>query len=159
MRCAELPHGRAAGLLDRYGLEPVLIAPGCAVPGSFWGQPEAGLIARRLNYRADTPVHSLLHELAHFVCMDSARRRDLDMDAGGDDDEECAVCYLEILLADRLPPFSRQRCLADMDAWGYSFREASAAAWFCGDGRDAREWLLRHELIDARDQPSWRLRN
>ena len=56
-----------------------------------------------LYVRADTPVHSLLHELSHYVCMTPERRAGLDRDAGGDDAEECAVCYLQILLADELP--------------------------------------------------------
>jgi hypothetical protein len=45
-----------------------------------------------------------------------------------------------------------------MDAWGYSFREGSAQAWFTGDGRAARDWLLAHALIDAQVRPTWRLR-
>ena len=45
---------------------------------------EAGLIDRCLFLRDDTPAHSLLHELAHFVCMKSERRHGLDTDAGGD---------------------------------------------------------------------------
>ena len=58
------------------------------------------------------------------------------------------MCYLQVLLAEQLPGYSAARCLADMDAWGYSFREGSAAAWFDGDGREARAWLLAHGLID-----------
>lgn len=91
--------------------------------------------------------------------MDGQRREGLDTDAGGDDDEECAVCYLEILLAGRFPAYGSDRCIADMDAWGYSFREGSARNWFEGDGRDARSWLFRHRLIKADGTPSWRLRN
>jgi hypothetical protein len=136
----------------------VALAPGAEIPGSFWGAPEAGLVGEKLYYRADTPAHSLLHELAHVVCMDPARRDQLDTNAGGDDLEECAVCYLEVLLADELPPFDRTRCLADMDAWGYSFREGSARAWFRGDGREARTWLEAHDLVDAEGKPSFRRR-
>jgi hypothetical protein len=36
-----------------------------------------------------------------------------------------------------------------MDAWGYSFRLGSTAAWFGADAEDAREWLRRQGLIDA----------
>ena len=60
----------------------------------------------------------------------TARRAALATDAGGSDDEESAVCYLQVLLARRLSGFGAERCLADMDAWGYSFREGSARAWF-----------------------------
>jgi hypothetical protein len=79
-------------------------------------------------------------------------------DASGSDDEECGVCYLEVLLADDLRGFGRARCLADMDAWGYSFREGSAGAWWAGDARFARDWLLARELIGADDRPTFKLR-
>jgi hypothetical protein len=65
------------------------------------------------------------------------------------------VCYLQILLADRLPGFGRARMLADMDAWGYSFRLGSARRWFEEDAQDARDWLLSHGLITADEQPTW----
>ena len=159
MRCGELPPRACASLLARYQLAACRLDPGAQIPGSFWGEPEAGLIGNRIFYRDDTPVHSLLHEAAHFICMSPARRNALDTDAGGDDAEECAVCYLELLLAEELAPFSQARCLEDMDAWGYSFREGSARAWLEGDGRDARDWLLAHRLIDADTRPTWRRRS
>lgn len=146
-------------LLGRFGLTSCEVVPGATIPGSYWGAPEAGLIGDTLYWRADTPLHSLLHELAHFVCMDPARRACLDTDAGGDDREECAVCYLEVLLADQLAPFDSWRCLEDMDAWGYSFREGSARAWFAGDGREAREWLMSSSVLTRDGAPSWRLRS
>jgi hypothetical protein len=108
--------------------------------------------------RADTPAHSLLHELCHFICMDDERRAALATDAKGNDAEESAVCYLQVLLARRLGNFGAALCLRDLDAWGYSFREGSALAWFEGDGAHAREWLLAHGLIDARAEPIKRLR-
>ncbi len=145
-------------LLDRYGLELVLLPDGSGIPASFWGAPEAGIAARTLFARADTPAHSLLHEACHFVCMTAERRTNLWRDAGGDDLEECAVCYLQVLLADRIPGLGATRLLADLDAWGYSFREGSARAWFDGDGADARRWLLEHGLIDRSAEPSYRLR-
>jgi len=156
--CGDLTAESISALAARYGVEAVAIAAGAEIPGSFWGPPEAGLVGDKLYYRPDTPVHSLLHELAHVVCMDPARRGGLDTDAGGDDLEECAVCYLEVLLADELPPFGRARCLADMDAWGYSFREGRAASWFRGDGREAKAWLETHGLIEEGGKPSFRRR-
>lgn len=158
LRCAELSPESIAALAARYGVEAVVVAPAGEIPGSFWGAPEAGLVGDRIYYRLDTPAHSLLHELAHVVCMDPARRGALDTNAGGDDLEECAVCYLEVLLANELPPFDHARCLADMDAWGYSFREGRAASWFRGDGREARDWLEARGLIDAAGKPSYRRR-
>jgi hypothetical protein len=99
--------------------------------------------------RADTPAHSALHEGCHFVCADETRRAVLDTDAGGDDLEECAVCYLSIVLADGIPGFGQARMLTDMDAWGYSFRLGSSARWFEEDADDAREWLRAHGLPTA----------
>lgn len=92
-------------------------------------------------------MHSALHEAAHFLCMDEARRQRLDRDAGGDIPEENAVCYLQILLADAIPGMGRERMCADMDAWGYTFRLGSAAAWFAQDAQDAREWLEERRLM------------
>jgi hypothetical protein len=135
-----------------------MMPSGVDIPGSYWGDAEAGLIESDVFVRADTPAHSLLHELCHYVCMDDKRRARLVTDAGGDDDEECAVCYLQVLLADSLSGFGRARCLADMDAWGYSFREGSAAAWFAGDASFARAWLIRHGLIDGCERPTLALR-
>ena len=90
-----------------------------------------------LIVRADTPLHSILHETCHFICMDPARRAGLDTDAGGDYDEENAVCYLQILLADEIPEFGRENMLRDMDTWGYTFRLGSARNWFREDAEDA----------------------
>ena len=55
--------------------------------------------------------------------------------------EEDAACYLQILLADEIPGMGRERVMADMDAWGYTFRLGSAKAWFELDAQDARYWL------------------
>jgi hypothetical protein len=156
---ADLDARAAADCVARYGARLVRVADGAPIPGSYWGEPEAGLVGRHVYVRADTPAHSLLHELGHYVCMSAERRARLDRDAGGDDDEECAVCYLQLLLADRLEGFGRLKALRDMDAWGYSFREGSAAAWFCGDGRFARGWLLTAGLIDAEERITWKLRD
>jgi hypothetical protein len=148
----------ARALLSRYGLELEQVPAGAPIPGSWWGEREAGLRAARLYARADTPLHSVLHEACHYVCMSPRRREALDTDAGGDYDEENAVCYLQVLLADALEGFDRARMFADMDAWGYSFRLGSAQAWFEQDAADALEWLRRHGLADAAPRPTWRLR-
>ena len=145
-------------LLDRYGLALHLVAPEEIIPGSYWGEREAGLIGAKIFARLDTPLHSVLHESAHFICMTPERRAGLDTDAGGDDAEESAVCYLQLLLADSLPNVGRERMYGDMDAWGYSFRLGSTAAWFAGDAEDARGWLIRHGLIDARGRVTYACR-
>jgi len=136
-------------LLGRYGIALTLVAPGQGIPGSYWGHSEAGLKGERLYARLDTPVHSVLHEASHYICMTPERRAGLDRDAGGTDLEESAVCYLQVLLADEVPGMGRARLLSDMDAWGYSFRLGSTRAWFEQDATDARDWLCRHGVIDA----------
>jgi len=148
-----------ARLLTAYGLELVLAAPQALIAGSYWGEPEAGLQAHLLHARLDTPLHSILHEACHYICMSAARRARLERDAGGDDLEEAAVCYLQVLLADELDGVGRTRLCADMDAWGYSFRLGSTHAWFYEDAEDARAWLLRHGVIDASGRPTQALRS
>ncbi|MBM4212130.1 MAG: hypothetical protein FJ179_00235 [Gammaproteobacteria bacterium] len=137
------------GLFAGYGLTIADVAADAAIPGSYWGECEAGLIGSTLYLRADTPLHSALHEAAHYVCMDDVRRNGLERDAGGDVAEENAVCYLQILWADALPAVGREELMTDMDAWGYSFRLGSAARWFAEDAADALEWLQRRQLIDV----------
>lgn len=147
-----------AMLLDRYGMRLSLIAPEEVIPGSYWGESEAGLKGDRLYARLDTPIHSVLHEACHYICMSPERRAGLDRDAGGDDLEESAVCYLQVLLADELPGVGSARLCEDMDAWGYSFRLGSTRAWFEGDAEDASAWLRQQGLTDARNRPTGALR-
>ena len=84
------------GLLARYGLTLARVADDTPIPGSYWGESEAGLIGQVIYARADTPVHSVLHEACHVLCMDVTRRATLHTDAGGDYAEEDAVCFLQI---------------------------------------------------------------
>ncbi|MGB6310018.1 MAG: hypothetical protein WBF89_19705 [Steroidobacteraceae bacterium] len=145
-------------LLDRYGLALRLVAPEEVIPGSYWGEREAGLIGAKIFARLDTPLHSVLHESAHFMCMTPERRAGLDTDAGGDDAEETAVCYLQLILSESLPNVGRDRMCRDMDDWGYSFRLGSAAAWFAQDAEDARGWLVHHGLLDTRGRLTYACR-
>ncbi len=158
LRCDELGQGDLRELLERFGLRLTRIPAGEPIPGSFWGEPEAGLAEDRLYVRGDTPVHSALHETCHYVCMDEERRAGLHTDAGGNYQEEDGVCYLQILLADALPGFGRNRMLADMDAWGYSFRLGTARRWFESDAEDAKSWLVAQGVLDGGNRPTWRLR-
>jgi hypothetical protein len=154
----ELADGALAALLRRVGLSLEAVAAGAPIPGSYWGAPEAGLAGTRVYARADTPVHSVLHEACHVLCMDGARRACLDTDAGGDIAEENAVLCLQILLADLVPGVGRLRVMADMDAWGYTFRLGCARAYFEQESGAAFDWLRGHGLIDGAGRPTFRAR-
>lgn len=138
---------QARALLGRHGLQLVEVADGEPIPGSYWGAPEAGVIAHRVHARADTPIHSLLHEACHLIVAPAERRSSIHTDASDSQAEEDAACYLQILLADTLPGVGRTRLMQDMDAWGYSFRLGSTRAWFERDAEDARAWLQQRGLL------------
>ncbi len=158
LRLGDVEPAPVEKLLSAYGLSLKIVARDEDIPGSFWGDEEAGVIGNELVARADTPLHSILHETCHYICMDRARRDGLDTDAGGDYDEENAVCYLQILLADYIDGFGRDRMFKDMDRWGYTFRLGSAQVWFERDAEDALDWLLQHGLLNRQQQPRWTLR-
>ncbi len=156
--CSEIDFEALAALLARFGLSLERVPDGEPIPGSWFGEPEAGIIARRVLARGDTPLHSALHESCHLICMDEARRAVLHTNAGGDYDEENAVNYMEITLGGYLEGVRRERIFADMDSWGYTFRLGSAQAWFEQDAEDARQWLLTHDLLNPDGSPTWKLR-
>jgi hypothetical protein len=158
LRLAATDRSGVVQLLLRSGLELRMVEHGAQIPGSYWGESEAGLQGGTLLARPDTPLHSILHEAAHFICMSPERRVGLDRDAGGDDAEENAACYLQVLLADSIRGCGRERAWLDMDEWGYSFRLGSARAWFEQDAEDARAWLQAAGIIDAGGALSGRLR-
>jgi len=144
-----LPWQVLARLLTAHGLVLRRVQDGQPIPGSFWGEPEAGVIADNVYVRGDTPLHSLLHEACHLIVLPPERRAQVHTDASDSDQEEDATCYLQILLADQLPGVGRDRLMQDMDAWGYSFRLGSTRAWFEGDAGDARQWLQDRGLPRA----------
>ena len=158
LRLQDIDFKSVSDLLTCFGLALEKVVEENDIPGSYWGDDEAGLIGNRLLARADTPLHSILHETCHYICMDHTRRVGIHTDAGGDYDEENGVCYLQILLADHMDGFGQRRMLDDMDHWGYTFRLGSAQAWFEKDAKDAVAWLQRHLLIDSQRQPTWNLR-
>jgi hypothetical protein len=144
---ADLAPGTAAALLDRHDLKLRVVADGATIPGSYWGEPEAGIIGDTVYARADTPVHSLLHEACHVIVTPAGKRESIHTDASESQAEEDAACYLQILLADELPGVGSTRLMADMDAWGYTFRLGSTRAWFERDAEDARIWLGERGLL------------
>jgi hypothetical protein len=146
LRVGEIGFATAAALLTRFGLQLQQVADGQPIPGSFWGDEEAGIIGSTVHARADTPVHSLLHEACHLIVLPPERRAAVHTDATDSIDEEDATCYLQIVLADQLPGVGSTRLMADMDAWGYSFRLGSTRAWFEHDAENARQFLAARGL-------------
>ncbi len=144
---ADIAFDDAAALLHRFGLSLQRVADGAPIPGSYWGEREAGIIGHTVYARGDTPVHSLLHEAGHLIVLPPDRRAAVHTDATDSIPEEDAVCVLQGLLGDALPGVGRDRVLADMDAWGYTFRLGSARAYVDGDAEDAWAWLQAHGLI------------
>jgi hypothetical protein len=153
LRLADIDRSAVETLLARYGLSLVLVADGEAIPGSFWGDDEAGIIGHTVYARGDTPVHSVLHEAGHLIALPPDRRAGVHTDATDSIEEEDAVCYLQIVLGDALPGVGRERVMHDMDAWGYTFRLGSARAWFEQDAENARAWLTGHGLLTPAGEP------
>lgn len=147
LRLADIDRSAIESLLARYGLSLALVPEGHAIPGSFWGDDEAGIIGHTVYARGDTPVHSILHEAGHLIVLPPERRDEVHTDATDSIEEEDAVCYLQIVLGDALPGVGRKRIMSDMDAWGYSFRLGSARAWFEQDAENARAWLIERGLL------------
>ena len=147
LRLADIEAASVRALLSRHGLELVLVAEGEPIPGSYWGECEAGLIGSQVFARSDTPVHSLLHEACHLMVMPAERRAQVHTDASDSIAEEDAACYLQIMLADQLPGVGQARLMQDMDAWGYSFRLGSTRAWFEQDAVETCAWLMQRGLL------------
>ena len=137
-------------LLARYGIGFTKVAARQAIPGSYWGDCEAGIIGACVYARDDTPVHSLLHEACHLIVLPPEKRMQVHTNATDSIEEEDATCYLQIVLADALPGVGIARMQADMDAWGYSFRLGSARAWFEQDASEARLLLEERGLLPAK---------
>ena len=143
---ADINPADVAALLARHDLQLQLVPDGEAIPGSYWGECEAGLIGTTVYARSDTPVHSLLHEAAHLIVLSPERREQVNTDATDSVEEEDAVCVLQALLGDEIPGVGRNRILADMDEWGYTFRLGSARAYFEHDADAAWQWLIARGL-------------
>jgi hypothetical protein len=158
LRLRDIGVASVAALLSRYGLQLEIVPDAQPIPGSYWHEDEAGIIGLSVFVRQDTPLHSVLHEGCHTICMDEERRAVLHTDACGEYSEEDAVCYLQILLADNIEGFGRERAWQDMDTWGYTFRLGSAKRWFEEDAEDARAWLVQHGLLTQEGNICFQLR-
>ncbi|WP_340569028.1 hypothetical protein [Stenotrophomonas sp. G106K1] len=145
-RVGDIAFADAQRLLAAHELRLHHVAAGEPIPGSYWGEPEAGIIASDVYVRDDTPVHSMLHEACHLIVLPSERRALVHTDATDSVPEEDATCYLQIVLAGHLPGVGSERLMADMDAWGYTYRLGSTKAWFEQDAEDAKAWLIERGL-------------
>ncbi|WP_367345363.1 hypothetical protein [Stenotrophomonas bentonitica] len=148
-RVGDIDFNDAVALLDRHALRLHRVADGAPIPGSYWGEPEAGIIASDVYVRNDTPVHSMLHEACHLIVLPPERRALVHTDATDSVPEEDATCYLQIVLAGQLPGVGSARLMSDMDAWGYTYRLGSTQAWFEQDAEDAKAWLIERGLLPA----------
>ena len=156
LRLADIDTQALRDLLGSHDLQLELVADDMPIPGSYWGDPEAGVIGCKVFARSDTPVHSILHEACHLIVLPLERRLLVHTNATDSIAEEDATCYLQIILADALPGVGSERLMADMDAWGYTFRLGSARTWFEKDASDARDWLQANSLLPPdmhRDAP------
>jgi len=149
LRLGAIDLADARCLLSGYGLTLVLVDDGVNIPGSYWGECEAGIIGETVYARRDTPVHSLLHEAGHLIVLPPERRRLVHTDATDSVAEEDAVCVLQVLLGAALPGVGSARMLADMDAWGYTFRTGSARCYYEHDAEEAWQWLIGRGLVDG----------
>jgi hypothetical protein len=148
---ADIGFAAPAALLARHGLSLQQVPDGEPIPGSYWGDCEAGLVGCTVHARGDTPVHSLLHEASHLIVMPPERRAAVHTDATDSVPEEDAACYLQILLADEIPGVGRDRLMSDMDTWGYTFRLGSTRAWFTTDAEDAQAFLASRHLLPRQE--------
>ena len=159
MRCVKHTSSSAlTTLLSQYQMQLIQVADDTDIPHSFWGAPEAGRLGATLYVRADTPLHSLLHEACHYICMPAQQRDRAEVDAKGSVLEENASCYLQIILADYIPGLNRNILMYDMNCWGYSFRLGSTARWFFADCEETRQWLITQSILTQDNTPSWQLR-
>lgn len=149
VRLSDINMEHARQLLGCFSLQLCEIADGVSIPGSYWGECEAGIIGSMVYVRQDTPVHSMLHEACHLIVLPDERRSAVHTDATDSIAEEDATCYLQLLLADHVSGFGFARACQDMDTWGYTFRLGSARAWFENDAEDARAFLQNAGLIDS----------
>ncbi len=147
VRLADIGFAAPTALLAGFGLTLQRVESQQPIPGSFWGDEEAGIIGNMVYARDDTPVHSLLHEAGHLIVLPPERRTEVHTDATDSIEEEDATCYLQIVLAEQLPGVGSERLMADMDAWGYSFRLGSTRAWFERDADEAARFLAQRGLI------------
>src|SRR3546814_16448821 len=81
LRIADIGFAPCAALLTGFDLDLQAVADSERIPGSYWGECEAGLIGNTVYARAATPIHSLLHEACQLTVMPADRRSMVHTDA------------------------------------------------------------------------------
>jgi hypothetical protein len=156
---SQLKNDALEPILMAYSMRIIELSENQHIPYSFWGESEAGRLRDTLYVRGDTPLHSVLHELCHYICMPNTERAKDLVDAAGSAAEENACCFFQIVLAGFIDSYDQSRLLQDMDTWGYSFRLGSAIRWYTEDAEDTRQWLIEQQVLLPNNQPTWQLRN
>ncbi len=142
-----------------YGARLERVPAGAAIPGSYWGDTEAGLdrqhrVRARRHARAFVPARALSLHLhgrrAPCRARDRRRRHATTRSAAS---ATCRCCSPSGSTAS-----AQRAACATWTRGATRFREGSARAWFDGDGAHARAWLLDHGLVDSAGQPTLRLR-
>src|SRR3546814_11455545 len=91
LRLRDIAFADAAALLARYDLHLEHVPDDAPIPGSYWGESEAGLIGTTVHAPSDTPVHSLLHKACHLIVLSPDRRAAVHTDTPASAEEEDAV--------------------------------------------------------------------
>ena len=146
---SDIYRSHVAALLGGSGLQLVHVADAAPIPGSYWGEPEAGLVGATVFARGDTPVHSVLHEAAHLIVLPPEKRALVHTDATDSIAEEDAVCVLQSLLGDAIPGVGAARVFAVMDGWGDTLRVGSARAYLMHAAQEAWQWLVERGLVHS----------
>ena len=126
LRLGEFDFNQLSALLARFDLKLDICTDGESIPGSYWGDDEAGLRANHLYARSDTPVHSILHEACHYICVSAARRQNLDTNAGSDNAEETQFVTCRSCSPDNSSAWAASACLSTWIAGATVFGSARA---------------------------------
>jgi hypothetical protein len=153
---ADIHFDDAAALLHRFGLRCSASPTAHRFPAATGANRGRDHRQRTVYARSDTPVHSLLHEACHLIVLPPERRAPCTPTPPIRSRGRRGL-LLQGLLADALPGVGSDRVLADMDAWGYTFRLGSARAWFEHDADDAWAWLQDADWSTQRAPCSSRL--
>ncbi len=69
LKLSEIDHIKLARLPARYNLELIVVDNEEKIPGSFWGDSEAGLVSNKLYARLDTNAEDALNWLKYQLLL------------------------------------------------------------------------------------------